>query len=77
MLTFPVTDKEANVPTPDTTREFVLTFSVDAAPVMTGVLILPVTTRVSRVTVPVLPIPAAAILVNAIYCNIFSYLSVN
>ena len=47
---------------------------VVAVPVNDAV-ILPVTTRFSRVTVPVLPIPAAAILVNAIYNDFFFYLS--
>ena len=47
---------------------------VVAVPVNYAV-ILPVTTRFSRVTVPVLPIPAAAILVNAIIYILFFYLS--
>ena len=47
---------------------------VVAVPVNDAV-ILPVTTRFSRVTVPVLPIPAAAILVNAIIYILFFYLS--
>jgi hypothetical protein len=77
---FPVTVKVVSVVTPRvltplTTKLSDLTFAVDAAPVILGTFKVPVTTTFCNVTVPVLPIPAAAILVKAIYMMFFFYLS--
>jgi hypothetical protein len=72
---FPVTVRTPTVLTPLTTKLSDLTFAVDAAPVMIGTFRTPVMFRLSNVTVPVLPIPAAAILVKAIYMMFFFYLS--